>query len=96
MLLPTVILSEFLILYTSILRTSIPFFANSRNISVQQIAKQINKKYKKKITYVNRDSNISRMADNSKIKKFLNYNPKFTNKKIIMRMLSYHRKNIYI
>ena len=70
-------------------------FANSRNISVQQIAKQINKKYKK-ITYVNTDSNISRMADNSKIKKFLNYNPKFTNKKIIMRMLSYHRRNIYI
>ena len=71
-------------------------FANSRNISVQQIAKQINKKYKKKITYVNRNSNISRMADNSKIKKLLNYNPKFTNKKIIMRMLSYHRRNIYI
>ena len=72
-------------------------FANSSNISIRQIVNFINKIYRKKIIFVyKKNKNISRMADNTKIKKIFNYKPKFSTDKILIRMLSYQKNNSFI
>ena len=72
-------------------------FANSKNISVREITKLINKKYNKKVIFINDEKkSTSRMADNFTIKNKFNYSPIFTNEKIISRMISYHKNKIFI
>ena len=72
-------------------------FANTKNISVKQISNLVNKKYQKKIYFVDKKNNsVSRMANNENIKNKFKYNPKFTNEKIISRMISYYTKNTFI
>ena len=39
---------------------------------------------------------ISRLADNSKIRSLFNYNPKFNLEKLVDRMISYEKKNFYL
>ncbi len=70
--------------------------ANDKNFKIMEIAKIINKLiYKNKykiITRYNSKFNISRKADNSKIKKIFNFKPKYDIYKILKRFNSYKLK----
>lgn len=72
-------------------------FANDENISLKRVISIINRFYGKSVKFkYDKHKILSRMADNTKIKKIFNYSPNFSAEKIILRMISYHRKNYFI
>ncbi len=90
---------DFLPLFSKVLDKSKPedyIFANNENISIKKISLIINKFYNKKIIFKSNNKSISRMANNLKIKKDFNYCPIFNTEKILIRMVTYHRKNFFL
>jgi GDPmannose 4,6-dehydratase len=70
--------------------------ANNENISLKNISLIFNKFYNKKVLFKKKNINtLSRMANNLKIKKILNYSPTFHTEKLLIRMISYHKRQLY-
>jgi GDPmannose 4,6-dehydratase len=75
--------------------------ANNNNHQISKLIDIVKKKLnlqEKSIQYENNSLNkqISRLADNSKIRSFFNYNPIFNLEKLVDRMISYEKKNFYL
>lgn len=89
---------DFLPLFEKILFLKKPddfILANDKNYKIIDLANIINKyiynnKYKIKV-FINKKTTISRKADNSKIKKFFNFQPKYDIYKILKRFNSYQK-----
>ena len=91
---------DFLPLFFKVLNKSKPgdyIFANNENLSIKKISLIINKFYNKNIVFKSKNiKSISRMADNLKIRNTFNYKPKFNTEKILIRMISYHNKKLFL
>tara|TARA_B110000503_G_C7158395_1_gene418452 strand:- start:627 stop:1262 length:636 start_codon:yes stop_codon:yes gene_type:complete len=93
---------DFLIAFDKILELPKPIemiFGNNKNYKVVEIMKMIQNNLNKNIKIewrINKNYKTSRMADNKKLIKELNYYPNFDLSKLIQRMIFYQKKNLYI
>jgi GDP-D-mannose dehydratase len=96
---------DFIPIYYKILNLKEPedfILANNSNHQIIELINLIKNKlnFQKncEIQFISNSSKyqVSRIADNSKIRKFFNYNPVYTLEKLINRMISYEKKSFYL